>query len=121
MESLREHLNGIAMNHGDTCHINIPAQSGMMRIGINPFEWETEDQDMSPKFTKKHYDSVAEVLRNSIATVSKSETFNESEKQMVLFGVSAVTSALMQQFKDDNVRFDKQLFLNALKEDKKDE
>lgn len=109
------------MNHGDTCNINIPAQSGMMRVGINPFEWETEDQDMSPKFTKKHYDSVAEVLRNSIATVSKSETFNESEKQMVLFGVSAVTSALMQQFKDDNVRFDKQLFLNALKEDKKDE
>lgn len=109
---------------GDTIRIAIPSE--LIRVvdqKITTYEdlYETEDQDMSPKFTKKHYDTIAEVLKNSVSTVSKSETFNEGEKQMILFGVSAVTSALMQQFKDDNVRFDKQLFLNALKEDKKDE
>lgn len=75
--------------------------------GIQPFIGEAAMP--SPHFTKKHYEQLAIVLRNSL------DSMPDDKDQMERYiGASMIVTALIEHFKKDNPRFDKTAFLKAL-------
>lgn len=72
-----------------------------------------EDKSM-PAFTKKHYEAVAVVLRNSAAQFN---TMDGDTADLQL-GASVVVSNLIKLFSDDNPRFNKQAFIDAIRSSK---
>lgn len=71
---------------------------------------------MKPKFTKKHYEELAVVLRNCMSVIN-----NAPEPEEMQIGAGVVVTALANHFAKDNNRFDKSLFLKALTKETHDE
>ena len=78
--------------------------------GIQPFIGG-EAAMPNPHFTKKHYEQLAIVLKNSMASLPSAE-----DKLDMYIGASMVVTALINHFEKDNPRFDRHAFLRAIKE-----
>jgi hypothetical protein len=65
------------------------------------------ENSMAPKFTKRHYDELAIVLRNSFASLEGND-----ER---MFGATVVVSGLLNALQKDNPRFKKDAFIKALR------
>lgn len=70
---------------------------------------KTESVEM-PTFTKKHYEVVARVLKNSAASVTQLP----GDTTEIQLGITAVASMLIEEFAKDNPRFNKQAFIEAV-------
>ena len=76
-------------------------------VGINPFD--VEDKAM-PHFTKKHYDALAQVLKNSSTKISELP----GDTTDIQLGLSVAVSAMITLFAEDNPRFNKAAFIAAI-------
>lgn len=68
---------------------------------------------MIPKFSKRHFEAIAKVLRDTRFEIDQNKLLGVTEKCNKLVGVSTVEINLRQLFKEDNPKFKTLRFANA--------
>lgn len=107
--------NEVWIHLGTGVKCTLPRDASKDQLDAVIDKWLGNTDMATPSFTKKHYEVLAEVLRNSVVAL-KSMEGDTSEMQL---GAGVVISGMVDLFTKDNPRFRKADFLKALSKETK--